>query len=216
MRRIGSVAGVAAVLVLGLASSASAGTLDQQQTAFDYDAGIGSTQSIAQTFTPGISGKLDRIDLLLDHLASPTASVNVQIRDASSAGPGSTVLASNSIPAASIGTAAAFVPVTFASPASVTAGMQYAIVAYSADPSNDYGWGVKVANAYPGGTGFDAPDSPPNASTAWNMDSGDQAFKTYVVTPTPGPTATLKKCKKHKKKHSASSAKKHCKKKKKH
>lgn len=203
-------AAVSAALPLGAAASASADTLDQQQTASDSNAGIGSSQSVAQTFTAGISGGLDRVDLLLNHLASPTAPVNVEITNASSTGPGSTVLASNSIPAASIGTTAAFIPVTFASPAPVTAGTQYAIVAYSSDPGNDYGWFYRLADVYAGGIQFHTSTSPPTASSTWLLAGSpagyDQAFKTYVI-PTPTPPATgqraaaPKRCKKRARKH---------------
>jgi hypothetical protein len=47
-------------LLLGIAASASAGTLDQQQTSFNGAAGVFTTQSDAQTFTAGITGDLDQ------------------------------------------------------------------------------------------------------------------------------------------------------------
>ena len=43
-------------LLLGIAASASAGTLDQQQTGFNGASGVFTTQSDAQTFTAGITG----------------------------------------------------------------------------------------------------------------------------------------------------------------
>ena len=65
IRKIALVSGVAAALILGVASPASAGTLDQQQTSSNTNAGLFANQSGAQTFTAGITGGLDQADLLL-------------------------------------------------------------------------------------------------------------------------------------------------------
>jgi hypothetical protein len=111
--------------------------------------------------------------------------------------------------------------VTFNSPAVVTAGTQYAIVAYTSGGSL-YKWAHSVpGNPYGGGLAFTAPGSPP--SGFWTSQSSDFAFKTYVVPTPPSVPATppsvpantgqraaaLKKCKK---KHSAK-ARKRCRKK---
>jgi hypothetical protein len=139
--------------------------------------------------------------------------------------PGSSVLASASVAGPAPNPADhTFVPVTFAAPASVTAGTQYAIVGHSTTPNTNLWawWGVIAGNPYADGGEFNALSSPP--TTTWNPFPGgnaDQAFKTYVGPPlppvtNPGPTgptgqraAALKKCKK---KHSHK-AKKKCKKK---
>ena len=201
--RIGLAAATAAICAASAAlpGAAQAGTLDQQQTTSSYGAGVGESQSIAQVFRAGISGKLDQIDLLLNWVAPTTHPVSVEIRGLSSGSPGAAVLASASIPAASIGPTAGFMPVKFASPPTAAAGTQYAIVLYSAEPSNEYAWGTTTADVYSGGDSFNTTTSPP---TAWIDDAGqDMAFKTYVVppsTPTGQRAAALKKCKKR---HSA-------------
>lgn len=201
-----TVMSVMVALCLGavLPGVASAGTLDQQQTASENFYVIDSGSSLAQTFTAGISGSLDRVDLLLSETpSSGLPPVKVDIRDVGSVGPAPTVLASASIPAASIPQTFTFVPATFASPAAVAAGRRYAIVAYSGTEGSYYKWGAEVsADLYPGGAVFsDTTNFPPGPSTLWNLVNGgksDLAFKTYVV-PAPTPAAT-KKCK-HKKKH---------------
>jgi hypothetical protein len=188
---------------------ASAGTLDQQQpngggVTFDID----SAQSLAQTFTAGLSGGLDQVDLKLAAGGpGPTLPLTVEIRNAAGGSPGGTVLASGSVPASAAPPApATFVSLAFATPAAVTAGTQYAIVAYNADvfPAR-WGWAVDATNPYAPGSTFHQATSPPGPT--WLTDSGsDQAFKTYVLTPTPSATATgqraaaLKKCKKKKSK----------------
>jgi hypothetical protein len=214
------VSAVCAALLLGATASASAGTLDQQQTASNVDGALLSTQSLAQTFTAGISGGLDQVDLNL-RKAGTSPDVTVEIRDVSTGQPGTAVLATATVPGSAIGTTAAFIPAIFATPAAVTAGMQYAIVAYSPGVSGDSG-GVTYqsgGNLYTGGSmSTSAQPLPPGAP--WNiLVNSDLTFKTYVTPPPPLPPANTgqpakKKCKK-KHKHSVESAKKKCKKKRK-
>ncbi len=223
IRRIGLVSGVAGVVLLGATGSASAGTLDQQQTSSSTNAGLFATQSGAQTFTAGITGGLDQADLLLSKLTTVAEPLTVEIRNTSAGAPGTSVLASGSIPNSAIGpNPAAFVPVTFATPAAVTAGTQYALVTYTTHALNDsVGWFYQQdTNPYSGGLGFNSHDPVPPLGN-WNDQGGDDdfAFKTYVTPPPPpttgSPTTVKKKCKKKKHKRAVGSAKKKCKKKKK-
>jgi hypothetical protein len=185
--------------------AALAGTLDQQQT---DSGGVGlaignDVQSVAQTFTAGISGKLDRVDLNLSKSGSPGA-LTVEIRTLSGSDPGTTVLASASVPASAVGGSPANIPVTFGVPTTVAAGTQYAIVALNSTTGvpDVYGWQSSVApNPYTAGAGFTAVAP---ASTSWTLlAAADLAFATYVTPPLAGPTgqraAALKKCAKIKK-----------------
>ena len=208
---------VAAAAALIPAAGASAGTLDQQQTLSNF-AGlqVDSTNSKAQTFTAGLTGQLDQVDLALSGM-SVTTPLTVQIRDGSATGPGGTVLASASVPTSAVASVESFVPITFASPASVTAGTQYSIVALN-ESSAVSGWfwysGKPVTNppsAYEGGRLYSSPNGPPGTGP-WSEGNpfADFEFKTYVAPPPPpappaaspaaGPTgqraAALKKCKK--------------------
>ncbi len=182
-----------AALLLGAAASASAGTLDQQQTSSSSSAGLFATQSAGQTFTAGITGGLDQADLLLSNAGGPSAEpLTVEIRNASAGRPGTSVLASASIPNSAIGTTEAFVPATFATPAAVTAGTQYALVAYTTHVTNDCcGWFYQDAtDPYSGGAGFNSMEPVPPQGIWSNQGGGDDyAFKTYVTpAPTPPPT----------------------------
>jgi hypothetical protein len=214
---------VAATLLLGAAASASAGTLDQQQTTFNTEFGqLGPPAAVsdAQTFTAGISGLLDQADL---HLSKTGAApdVTVEIRSTSGGSPTAAVLATGTIPASAIGTTAAFVPVVFATPPSVSAGTLYALVAYSpGTASKKVSWSGELANAYPSGQLFYSNDPlPPGAN--WNAENNDFTFRTYVVPTPPTPpipppppstpsaststglqAAALKQCKKRAKTHS--------------
>lgn len=201
--RLGVVTATAAVCAACVAPGAAhAGTLDQQQTAWTYPAGIGASQTLAQVFTAGRTGRLDRADLLLNKISSPTETVYVQIRSSSSGDPGAAILAAASVPPSSIGATLAFVPVMFAARPSVVAGRQYALIAYSANPNNKYGWGIADApDVYARGHSSWTSASPPTGSSVWSGDGGqDLAFKTYVKR-TGKRARALKKCKsKHSKK----------------
>ena len=167
IRKICLVSGVVAALFLGVASSASAGTLDQQQTDFSVGTGtIDSGETSAQTFTAGLSGGIDQVDLHLEPHGTPTTPVTVEIRDTSGGAPGGTVLAGQSVPASSIPTARSWVTVNFATPAPVTAGSQYAVLAYSSPVSmtQHYDWGYG-GDSYAGGRFTYTTSSPP--SGAW-------------------------------------------------
>ena len=78
---------VAAAATLIPAAGASAGTLDQQQTLSDFGGlQVDSSHSKAQTFTAGLTGQLDQVDLALSGM-SVTTPLTVQIRDGSATAP---------------------------------------------------------------------------------------------------------------------------------
>jgi hypothetical protein len=211
IRKLGLISGVAAALILGVASPASAGTLDQEQSAGNSSLAIDSTQSLAQSFTAGLSGSLDQVDLSLTAFGTPSAATNVQIRNFSAGLPGDSVLASTSVPASGVSGTGGFVSFHFATPAPVSTGTQYALVAYSASvfPDDD-AWSLgSGTNPYSRGNVFMTSNSPPSAPWSSNT-TNDLAFRTYVAPAPPAPKK--KKCKKHK--HRAAASKKHCKKKK--
>lgn len=201
------------VLLLGLLAclsvpaSASAGDLDQQQALAPGARGITSTQSGAQTFTAGRTGLLDQVDLNLAKGGSPV-NLTVELRDVAAGVPGDQVLATASVPASGVPLTAAhaFVAIPFPVPGSVTAGTQYAIVAYTAASGVNYyyWWDGGPPSPYAGGVEFLALSSPPVAP--WTSQAAiDFAFKTYVAPPgssASGPGATgqraaaLHRCKK--------------------
>ncbi|HEY7266472.1 MAG TPA: choice-of-anchor R domain-containing protein [Solirubrobacterales bacterium] len=199
---------VASLLVPNLAM---AGTLDQEQpTVAPMALNAHSTQSVAQTFTAGLSGKLDQVDLNLNMSGSPPVPVIVDLRDASGGLPGSAILASQNVLSSDVVAfpGSGWVSFVFPTPAPVTAGTQYAIVAHSAAVFPEtYAWSQGVGtDPYSRGAAYLA--SPPTAP--WMpvpIGPPDFAFKTYVVPqPTQTPTgaapptgkrgAALKKCKK--------------------
>jgi hypothetical protein len=226
-RILGSLIGVACLALALAPGAALADTLDQQQPAGTSDARVESGESLAQTFTAGLTGGLDRVELGLGADGSgANLPLTVEIRDVSGGSPGPAVLATASVPPSAVGLTDSWVPIGFATAVPVTAGTQYAIVAYSSvDNAHSYFWALEFDDPYPAGANFFQTVTPPNGTWTLTALDGDQAFKTYVEVPAPpaGPTgqppAARKKCKKHKKgkkKHrAASAAKKKCKKKRK-
>lgn len=176
-----------------VATPAWAGTIDQQQTqAFQASGGVGlfpdgRNFSRAQTFTAGRSGYLDQVDLALGigkNQPVPTTPLTIEVRNASGGVPGSTVLATASVAGTSVAAPGdvAFRPIPLAAAPAVTAGTQYAIVAY-VDAPVAYNWVTRLNNPYPGG------DSLFNRSLPWSTWGveflggvrGDRLFKTYVA-----------------------------------
>lgn len=223
----------AGLLVLGAATAALAatGTLDQQhacagdvcndQTAYpNVNAPVapGSTQAVtlAQTFTPGVSGQLTDVGLfvaVLDGVVYP-ASLEVRIVELDGSGNpdmSGSPLASTNVPIASLpapGTTA-WAEVAFAAPATLVAGTTYAI-ALGPSPLGSAPWmlwqmDVSSTGAYADYAGGEAMGaSLPNAgSWTWNLmydwvagsgtGTADFAFRTYMVeaaaTPSAEPTA---------------------------
>lgn len=190
-----SAAGLAAALALIPGAVSAAGRLDQQQTAHGGSSDfVNVGNSVAQTFTAGLTGALDQVDLMLSDNGG-TAPVTVEIRNVTGTGTaGTTVLATTSVAAAAVPddglSPVTFVSAPFTTPASVVAGTAYSIVVYSEASTgtsiNGYTWATN-AESYAGGQAFHS-DSTPPAANSWRPsscgiqnDSCDTAFKTYVT-----------------------------------
>jgi hypothetical protein len=191
-RRALVVAVFVSAVMLAVVPWAGAGTLDQSQS------GIGSVRALlserniwAQTFTNGVSGGLDQVDLAVGRQGAQTTPLQVEIRAVSGGVPSGPALASATVPAASLprfGTVGFFsVPLT--SPAPVTAGAQYAIVVStpSCGFSNCYVWALGPgANPYPAGLGLVTQDGGATWTPVNAFGATDFAFKTYVLPPPTG------------------------------
>ena len=127
---------------------------------------------MGQTFTAGITGALDQIDFGLSR-AADDASATVEIRTTSGGLPTETVLASAAVPAASIPTEPALVPVPIA-PVSVIANTKYAIVL----TGHGFRYHGLTPGTYPCGDAVNF-----GVTQQWTVDPGDLAFRTYVTQP---------------------------------
>jgi len=176
---------------------AGAGTLDQSQPVIgNGSAFVSSFVSTAQTFTSGLTGRLDQVDLAVSRAGAPvTLPLTIQIRTASGGVPSATILATVNLPAASIPIAStpAFLSVAVAPSVPNTAGVQYAIVLSSGNCgfSNCFHWGFPGTNPYAGGAALQSQSGGPWAATGF-LTNSDLAFKTYVAQA----PATKAECKK--------------------
>jgi len=176
---------VPALLLFVGPGAATADTLDQQQTSHE---GFIITEccALGQTFTAGLSGGLDRVELYLGSaglfgLPSLASPLKIEVRTVEENGaPSAMVIASQTVPASSVPESGAFVPIAFAPPPHVLTDTQYAIVAYEVVPAGNFTWFGQNGNPYPRGSAWTS--VPPFAT--WRPAQGefDLAFKTYVTT----------------------------------
>src|SRR5919204_930284 len=177
-----SLAVMAALIFPSLASAAS--TLDQSQTQY-RDGGVTfghDTTWEAQTFTAGRTGILYQVDLnLFVPFGGYGQDVIVQIRSVDPTGaPSNVILASATVPAASIPGNQGWVSVPLTPGARSLAGARYAIVVGTAPPGPFhcvcYVWSDASSDVYPKGDRYPSSD----AGLTWPYHSvNDAAFRTY-------------------------------------
>ena len=193
-KRVTTLVGVAmAAVLVPLASPTGvfAGTLDQSQTIV----GANSDDSrpvgyVGQTFTAGLSGELDQVDVYVRRNPACTGvsalAVDMYPRTGSPFPQG--FFARAVVPADRVPTSFGWVSFVFPNPAIVTAGGENTFLlrpldAAVCDPGQSaFHWALapRMENPYPGGDGFTC------RSLACDF-VGDYAFKTYVATPPPPP-----------------------------
>lgn len=189
MRRTVLLLSVMATMILLAGSVAlAASQLDQEQTEAPLSVGMDANYPMAQTFTAGVSGSLDKVSVHAYRVGTMEAGdmlVSIQTLDESGL-PSGTVLGAGSAPITDFSTNApgGWVDISLTQPASVSAGKSYAIVTSTASASptgaSFYGWGMAYNDPYPGGDAYD------RTSGQWAVrtDNGvpvDFAFKTFVV-----------------------------------
>jgi uncharacterized repeat protein (TIGR01451 family) len=169
------------------------GVLDQQNTqASNYGTPFDTTNWVGQTFTPGTSGALTRVDLSLFLICSSCAgapNVIVSIRATSNGLPAGADLATAQVPSNTLSGGSTFAAAIFISPANVSSGTKYAIlVRPAATFSGQFGLSRSGtssggADVYSGGALINSP----NGGTSWTVQtfyfgdpSSDSLFKTYV------------------------------------
>ena len=206
-KSLGWVVGLAALVLLATSLPAAAkGTLDQSQTCPGPQGCNGAglvfdSNQWAQTFTAGINGNLNQVNLLLYKIGSPHA-LTVQIQSTTGGVPSGTVLASATVLAARVPTPSEnWVSVPFSQPAPSSAGVLYAIVLSAPTtfcPTNPpgpgsacwYGWGGEgitvgdpTGNPYPQGQALASPDG----GVTWVVQGNafDFAFQTFVAPRSP-------------------------------
>jgi hypothetical protein len=176
----------------------SRNTIKTRNGAGFYSVPLGETQDISQTsvtgastqsfglvnyaatgFSPGVSGRLTKIDLNLK-TTSPagTGPVIVEIRNASGGDPGSTILATSSISSASVTGTAAYLSARFIEAPQLTAFASYWIIVYVQDNgTNTYLW-TSTTNL-PGAR------LSTDSGLTWTGQTFQLNFKSYISTDSP-------------------------------
>jgi hypothetical protein len=186
-------------LMAGLAVSAfparvAAGTLDQSQAnlgagSLGFGNAFGSVYEAGQSFTAGLSGTLDQVDVDVSRSSGcdPGSGISLAIRTVTDAMPTDTTLASANLPASTISFINSWVSLSFAAPTEVTEGSQYALVLSAPDAScsEDAPYWLAMAgdDPYPRGQAM------ANGPSGWGtgaVEGFDLAFKTYVAPAVPG------------------------------
>jgi hypothetical protein len=154
-------------------------TQDQSQLVNNSTWNIQGTNYMAQTFQAGLSGELTRVTLRLLRQGNPPNPIQVEIRDCTVGDlPGSTVLTATSLNASDIGTAFANYDFTFASPATVTAGVKYSIVVKTVGGNNTNRYRIRYRNANVYTNGRMCTSA--NSGSTWTGTGSDMYFRTYV------------------------------------
>jgi hypothetical protein len=177
-----------AVILLTGSMGLAASQLDQQQTDTSSNVCLDADFPQAQTFTAGVSGSIDKIDVHARLFGSSKPGdllVSIQTLDNSGI-PSGTVLGSGSMSVGDfvVGAPADWVEVTLAQPASVVSGTKYALVVSTANPGqgDDWGcyfWSAGTNDPYSGGDPLGR-----NQAGGWFFrGSDDFAFKTFVAVP---------------------------------
>ncbi|HEV7744974.1 MAG TPA: carboxypeptidase regulatory-like domain-containing protein [Pyrinomonadaceae bacterium] len=176
----------------------NAANIDQQNTTLgNQGLGFNNTTWIGQTFTPAVTGQLARVDFNFFSLncgAVSMPNLTVSIRNAAGNLPTGADLAVATIPGFCNGGSGYFTAI-FASPATLTSGTQYAIVARAAAaipggaPAPGYfgtvsvGAGsVSLQNPYAGGRRASSANSGATWAGAAGNANNDHGFKVYMKT----------------------------------
>lgn len=192
VRSASTVLAIALALSLPVAPAAAAEQVDQQSTPALVNGffEVCLTRTKGQTFTAGLSGTLTKVVLRMSNGGAPVANLTASIQAVTASKPNATVLATQTLTPAELGAipgAAGPVTITFTTPATVTAGTQYAIVLSSitacpmGPPSPDLAWVWSGAGSYAGGADAFSLDQ----GTTWSLTGDDIVFATYVDVASP-------------------------------
>ncbi|KKU82614.1 MAG: Peptidase M23, partial [Candidatus Amesbacteria bacterium GW2011_GWC2_47_8] len=156
--------------------------LDQSQTAGTTAVTFNSTSRTGQIFTAGSSGFLAQVILSLRVQTGDDKSGNITLRVKDVVGglPGPTVLAETTVDPNTVPNVQGDVTFSYSSPATLTAGTQYALVIFRSGTSNTnmYDWYRSTSDTYPGGT----PVNSTNSGSTWTIGTNDRVFSTYEQT----------------------------------
>lgn len=165
--------GVGLALTFSLPAQAATDTLDQLQNG---TSSVELAGQMAQTFTAGITGQLDRVSLAAD---TSFATFTVQLESVSGTFPDGTAVLGTSSFSGSYACCRRFHDFYFSPTIGVTAGGHYAIVVLVTSRTHLSWYTSNGADNYPGGSLYVG-----SLGGAWTPDpvhGGDFAFQTWVI-----------------------------------
>lgn len=158
------------------AAQGATDTLDQVQATANSSVNAASTQMLAQTFTAGLSGQIDRVSLFIGQNFATGGGV-IQIQTVTGGTPSGTSLGSSAFSGFMPG---AWRDYPFSPGAPVSAGTQYAIVVIPNSSSGNTSWSTSKTVTYAAGQLWTGTQ----ATGAWTTVAMSGAFKTWVATGT--------------------------------
>jgi hypothetical protein len=192
------------IALFGIPAQAAVVVLDQshQVTSASQDPALTTTQSVAQVFTVGVAGTLERVGLQLYKIdGTPAGDITLTIRSTTAGVPAadsssalfSTVIPFGSVPFANpFPNPLSFLMVDVASAAiGVLSGQQLAITLSRIGPDNPpfLLWRGASGNPYAGGAGFvQSQDGSAWSPLSFTTDVGFQTFVRTGATPVPVPS----------------------------
>lgn len=153
----GNITGSGAITGTALSANSSALNADQANglgiPAYDVTFGnANGTQDFAQSFQVNTTGSVNKVDLYLKKVSTPS-NLTVRIVSNSGSSPGTTTLASGALSASLVSTTYGWVSVPFSSNTELTAGITYWIVIDGDSNITKYYIIGANNNGYPNGTG---------------------------------------------------------------
>ncbi len=165
---------------------AATDTLDQSQTTIGNlpgDATIHSGQSVAQTFTAGLSGILDRVKVAVTHFGSPPTDLTVSIETTVAGAPSNTVIGGATVPSSDADGSLVNIPLS--TQPIITAGTVYAIVlscsSCTLSSLNIYAAPISDSSTYSRGISY----FNGGGESTWVNANNQLAFQTYVTPASP-------------------------------
>lgn len=165
---------------------AHAGELDQHQEDTSLATALIRQDDMgAQTFTPSISGDLDRVDVFVARSAEASSDLTLEIRNVTPDGQPGDVLSTVDVPISAVPTEpGGWVTVNLDSPQPVIAETQYAIVVQTQETRIRHGlyWNASSGDQYSRGQMWGS--FPAGSEIVWQgSPNSDRAFRTYVDAP---------------------------------
>lgn len=186
------VALVAVSLTSTIATPAYASDLDVSIPAGGSDYPVTVDFTRAQTFTAGVTGTLDRLEMDVVQTPWTNAPLDIELRTVAVDGsPGSSTLAQMQVPLSAVPTHTVqdWLSVSFPTAPQLTAGEQYALVLSSATPffgpNSDnpdlayYAWMADRTEPYAGGAAYLKDGRV--ASPVWTLAGADHSLRTYMT-----------------------------------